>query len=119
MDAQQHESCEQEVSSLLEKGAVVRAQNQGFISSLFLIPKRTEGHRPIINLKALNRFLVHHKFKMEDISSVRHTIRGEDWLTKLDLKDAYLTVPVLKNIENFFSLDGGVIFSNSCPFLSV
>jgi hypothetical protein len=89
MDAQQHNCCELEVNSLLEKGAIIRARDQGFISSIFLIPKRTGGYRPIINLKALNRFLAQHKFKMEGISSVRHTIHEGDWLTKLDLKDAF------------------------------
>ena len=33
---------------------------------------------------------------MEGIATVRHTIHEGDWLTKLDLKDAYLTVPVFE-----------------------
>ena len=95
MDATQHECCQKEVLSLLEKGAVLRAgQDVGFISGIFLIPKRSGGYRPIINLKGLNTFLTAHKFKMEGISTVRHTIREGDWLAKLDLKDAYLTVPI-------------------------
>jgi hypothetical protein len=38
--------------------------------------------------------LAAHQFKMEGISTVRHTIWERDWLAKLDLKDAYLTVPI-------------------------
>ena len=38
---------------------------------------------------------------------MRHTINEVDWLTKLDLKDAYLTVIFLKPIEGSFSLHGG------------
>jgi hypothetical protein len=57
MDAKQHEYCQKEVLSLLEKGAVVRAgQDVGFISGIFLIPKRSGGYRPIINLKGLLRW---------------------------------------------------------------
>ncbi len=109
MDIQQHVCCEKEVFSLLEKGAVVRVSNQspGFISSIFLIPKRAGGYRPIINLKGLNKFLVHQKFKMEGISSVRHTVRKGDWLTKLDLKDAYLTVPIFKDHRKYLRFRWG------------
>lgn len=117
MDAVQHDCCEQEVHSLLEKGAIIRAREQGFISSIFLIPKRTGGYRPIINLKALNRFLYHRKFKMEGISSVKHTIREGDWLTKLDLKDAYLTVPISEGHRKFLQFKwGGAFYLNMCPF---
>lgn len=95
MDVTQHECCEREVLSLLVKGAIVKAgQGESFISRIFLIPTRSGGYRPIINLKGLYTFLAHHKFKMEEISTVRHTFREVDWLAKLDLKDAYLTVPI-------------------------
>ena len=76
MDTQQHNCCELEVISLLEKGAIIRARDQGFISSIFLIPKRTVGYRSIIKLKALHRFLAQNKSKMEGISSVRQFMKG-------------------------------------------
>ena len=102
MDAQQFECCRQEVTSLIGKGVVVKAtQGPGFTSSIFLIAKRSGGFRPIINLRGLNQFLIHQKFKMEGISTVRHTIREGDWLAKLDLKDAYLTVPVFEGHRKF------------------
>jgi hypothetical protein len=118
MDTHQYDCCKQEVNSLIEKGAIVRARVQGFISSIFLIPKRTGGYRPIINLKALNRFLSYQKFKMEGISSVRHTIREGDWLTKLDLKDAYLTVPIFEGHRKFlqFKWEGVLFEFVSLPF---
>lgn len=108
MDATQHECCQKEVLLLLEKGAVVRTdQDDGFISGIFLIPKRSGGYRPIINLKGLNTFLAAHKFKMEGISTVRHTIREGDWLAKLDLKDAYLTVPIFAHHRKFLRFKWG------------
>ena len=79
----------------------------GFISGIFLIPKRSGGYRPIINLKGLNTFLTAHKFKMEGISTVRHTIREGDWLAKLDLKDAYLTVPIFSHHRKFLRFKWG------------
>jgi hypothetical protein len=101
MSRQQKELWDQEIVSLFRKGATVKAVGPGFISSIFLIPKKTGGHRPIINLKNLNKFLVDHPFKMEGISTIRHTVREGDWLAKLYLKDAYLTVPVFEGHRKF------------------
>jgi hypothetical protein len=45
-------------SSLLEKGAIEMIEpGEGFVSGLFVIPKRTGGFRPVGNLKALNKFV--------------------------------------------------------------
>ncbi len=90
----QAELCDKEVHSLLEKGAVVTAQGEGFLSGIFLIPKISGGYRPIINLKGLNSFIAYRHFKMEGIQTIRQTIREGDWLAKIDLKDAYLSVPI-------------------------
>lgn len=38
---------------------------------------------------------------MEGLVSVSQLIKKGDWMTKLDLKDAYLTVPVLKTQWKF------------------
>jgi len=45
--------------------------------------------RLVINLKRLNEWVKPQHFKMEGIGS-----RGNDWLVKVDLKDAYFTVPI-------------------------
>lgn len=55
MTETQAELCDKEMHSLLEKGAVVTAQGEGFLSGIFLIQKKSGGYRPIINLKGLNR----------------------------------------------------------------
>jgi len=57
----------EEVAAMLLKGAIVRAQPKGFVCSMFVIPKKTKGYRPIINLKPLNQFLVHHHFKWKGL----------------------------------------------------
>ena len=44
------------------------------------------------NDKPLNVYAVAPHFKMESIKSVKGLIQKDDWLTKLDLKDAYLMV---------------------------
>ena len=57
-----------EVCRLLEKGAVTEVKHHpqaGFHSTLFLVPKKGEGQRPVVNLKTLNCFVRTHHFKMK------------------------------------------------------
>ena len=60
----------EEIHTMLEKGAIVELpkseQGKGFYSTLFLIPKKGGGMRPVIDLKCLNEFIPAHHFKMED-----------------------------------------------------
>ncbi len=44
---------------------------------------------------------------MEGFSTVRHTVRKGDWLAKLDLKDAYLTVPIFEGHRKFLRFQWG------------
>ena len=50
---------QEEILSMLQKGAITqltpRDATAGFYSSLFLVPKRGGGMRPVINLKRLNK----------------------------------------------------------------
>lgn len=38
--------------------------------------------------------MVNRHFKMEDINQVKDIIQQGDWLIKIDLKDAYFTIPI-------------------------
>ena len=49
-----------EIQALLEKGAVSTVyppMGQGFISKMFVVPKKDGGARPIIDLRELNKFI--------------------------------------------------------------
>ncbi|XP_044130754.1 uncharacterized protein LOC122943828 [Bufo gargarizans] len=73
---------QRELSDLLQKGAIERAPENrgGVISSIFLVQK--------------NNFVQYRHFKMEGIHLLRDLLLPGDWLAKIDLQDAYLTVPV-------------------------
>ena len=98
----------EEVQSLLKKGAIVQVKDQSldskrFYSNLFTVPKKGGERRPIINLKALNRFIPHVHFKMEGIQSLRELILPGDFMIKLDLKDAYFSIPIHTTQQRFLS----------------
>ena len=78
-----------EVAALLEQKAVrvVSDGSQGFVSSVFFIPKKSGGFRPIINLKPLNRFVcLFNHFKRQNMEVARQMLRKGDWMAKLDLE---------------------------------
>ena len=94
---------EAEISELLQKGVLtnVTPDSDQFVSNLFLVPKRDGGSRPVINLKDLNEYLQYNHFKMEGIHLLRDLMRPNDWLGKIDLKDAYFVVPIWENHKKY------------------
>ena len=85
-----------ELGKLLQKGAIVEVMNPqgGGYSVLFLVPKKDGGQCPVINLKALNQFVQAQHFKMKGVHSLKEILKPRDWLAKVDLKDAFFTIPI-------------------------
>ena len=81
---------------LIAKGAVVLAPlpSPGFYSRLFVVWKTSGSCRPVIDLSHLHRFVDVSPFQMETIQSVLLSVRQGDWMASIDLKEAYLQVPV-------------------------
>ena len=81
---------------LVAKGAVELAPlpSPGFYSRLFVVWKTSGSWRPVIDLSHLNRFVDVSLFQMETIQSVLLSVRQGDWMASIDLKEAYLQVPV-------------------------
>ena len=86
----------EEIVELLSKGAIEEAQlsPQSFVSQIFLVEKKDGGFRSVVNLKRLNHYVRAEHFKMEGLHLLPSLIQQEDWMVKLDLKDAYLQVPI-------------------------
>ena len=49
----------------------------------------------------LNQFILFLDFKIEGISQLKHIIQEGDWMCKLDLKEAYLSVSLDQNFRKF------------------
>lgn len=95
----------EEIESMLEKKAICEVNQLkseiSFISPIFFGREKGRGHRPIINLRDLNGFMVYRHFKMEGINQVKDIIQQGDWLIKIDLKDAYFTIPIYKADQKY------------------
>ena len=87
---------EKEVQSLVEKGRVDLAPlpSPGFYSRVFVVMKALGLLRQVINLSALSLRVCKTPFKMETLQSVVLSVRSGDWMVSIDLKDAYLQVPI-------------------------
>ena len=83
------------------------ATDSEFVSHIYLRPKKDGSQRPIFNLKALNNYVQYHHFKMEGMPMVKNLLRTNDWLLKVDLKDAYLCVPMAKQHQKYLKFRWG------------
>ena len=95
---------QQAVDALLSMGAIVRVINETslrFYSRLFLVPKKTGDLRPVIDLSTLNQHMVVPHFKMKTQGSVKAAIRSQEWKVSIDIRDAYLHVPMHRAVRKY------------------
>jgi hypothetical protein len=92
--------------------------NQGFYSTLFLVPKKTGDLRPVINLKPLNKYLRKQHFKMDSMKTVLNLNQKGDFAISKDLKDAYMHIPIFPNQKKYlrFAAANKVYQWTSFPF---
>ena len=88
---------QEEVGKMLSKRAIVEIPAETaaprFYSSLFLVPKKDGGMRPVINLKELNTYVAPHHFKMEGLHTLKDLLKTGDWMTKVDRHYQYTCLP--------------------------
>ena len=111
-----------EVKSLLQKRAIEEVTKdhprRGFFSRIFLVQKRSGGWRPVIDLSRLNQFVLCPHFKMETLNSIRQALQKGDWVTSLDLKDAYFHIGIHHRSRRYlrFIFEGKMYQFRVLPF---
>ena len=98
-----------EAEELLGKGAIGEAEHcaNEYVSPYFAIPKlRSPGkYRPILNLKIFNANIKKFKFKMETLSHIRDWIKPGSYCISIDLKDAFLHVPICSRFHKYLRFE--------------
>lgn len=113
---------QQEIEALKHKGAiriVPPGQCQaGFYSRYFLVPKKGGGLRPIMDLRALNKYLRTYTFRMLTHTTLVRFVRQGDWFVSIDLKDAYFHIPIYPPHRKYlrFAFQGVVYEYTVLPF---
>ncbi|XP_078616244.1 uncharacterized protein LOC144884664 [Branchiostoma floridae x Branchiostoma japonicum] len=109
-----------EIQSLLQKGAIteVLPTPGEFVASLFLVPKKSGGWRPVVNLKPLNQYVLAPHFKMEGLQDLKSLIRPGDWMASLDIQDAYFHIPIHPSFRKLlrFQFQSRLWEFQVCPF---
>ena len=112
----------QEILSLLEKNAIEIVQqpvDPGFYALMFLVDKKDPGeYRPVFDLSQLNKSLDIPKFKMETTGNLTKSLKKGSWVTIIDLKDAYLHVPINQLYRKYlrFAYRGQIYQYKALPF---
>ena len=109
------------VKQMLDKGAVqiITDGSPGFYSRVFMVPKQgLNKWRPVIDLSSLNKYIVKKTFKMETPELIRQSFTKDEWVTSIDLSDAYFHVPVSFKYRKFmrFCMDDIVYEFRAMPF---
>ena len=107
-DPAKRSALETEIRGLVDKRAVqiVHPSDAHNLirSNFFLAPKKPNLWRPILNLKPLNKaYIKTKKFRMETLTSIIPTLSTGMWATSIDLKDAYLHIPIHKDHQRYLA----------------
>ena len=96
----------QEVMDLLSKGALeeVLDPDPGYYSLIFLVKKKSGEMRPVTDLSNLNQYLEIPRFKMETTRTIFQSLKIGQWVTSIDLKDAYLHIPVHPKFRKYLRI---------------
>ena len=109
---------DQEVQDMLRKGATVFSdpKEDQFFSSLFLVKKKGEGNRPVVNLKHLNSNIPYQHFKMEGLFLLKEMLLTGDKRCKIDLKDGYFAIPLSIKSRKYVRFQWNNLLYDFCCF---
>lgn len=111
---------ERVIQDLKKVGAIEECNHEKgeFLSTYFLRKKSNNKFRFILNLKQLNKFIVAPHFKLEDYKTANNAIVKNCFLAKIDLKDAYFSIPISKKYRKYlkFKLNNKLFQFTCMPF---
>lgn len=108
------------IQKLIKSTAIkVSSEEPGqYISNIFSVPKSDNSVRLVINLKPLNEYISAPHFKMEDYRTAINLLRPDNFMSVIDLKDAYHCIPVSSDYQKYLKFRwNGILYQFTClPF---
>ena len=100
---QEKATIDAQIADFLSNGIVSYCMPQvgQILSPIFLRPKSVGTYRLIFNLKALNDSVVYHHFKLDTLEATLPLVTPGCYMTSLDLKDAYYSIPTAPEVQHF------------------
>ena len=74
------------------------------MSPIFVTPKKDGSHRVIFNLKKLNDSVSYHHFKLDTLQTALQLIKPSCFMTSIDLKDVYYSLPISIEHQKYFKI---------------
>ena len=91
-----------EIEQTIIDNEVVSSHEDGqVISPIFTRRKKDGSHRVIFNLKKLNESVTYHHFKMDTLETAIRLMRPGCYMTSIDLKDAYYSIPIAEEHQKY------------------
>ena len=94
----EQQAIDSEIVEFLSKRVIEQSHSEygEIISPIFLRPKKETGKVQVIfNLKHLNEAVTYRKFKMDTLESAIKLMRPGCFMTSIDLRDAYYSIPIM------------------------
>lgn len=91
----------------MEKGVIKKFRPSGnqFLNNLFLVKKRDEVNRPVVNLMELNKFISYQHVKMEGLHLLKLILQKVDLMSKIDLRVAYFVIRLREDSRKFLRFE--------------
>ena len=105
-----------EIAKFLQKGIIrLSASEPGeVISPIFITPKKDGSIRVIFNLKGLNEFVSYRHFEMDTLETTIKLVRPGCFMTSIDLKYAYYSIPVAPECQKYLKFVRKVTYCLTC-----
>ena len=104
MNSNEEKFVEEKLSHLLSQKCILRTTQldpSGFVSNIFLVPKKEKNSfRMILNLNKLNKFVIHRHFKMDSIKDVQRLVARGFWVSTCDIIDAFPHLAANRDQQN-------------------
>ena len=120
---EQRQALQEEIDNMLKKRAIIQLSEKdirtpGYYSTVFMRPKPSGAWRPILNLKRLNKSIRPQKFRMDTLQVVVEELEIGEYVTSIDLEDAYFHVAIHPKDRKFlrFAIGGKVFQFQVLPF---